>query len=185
MSQTGTVAPKERINIVYRQAGEGSAEVELPLKILAIGNYRAKADPLPLEERKPIDLNKDNFQAVMKEQELDLDLVVPDRITASSERRECAELTLSFRFSSLRDFTPEGILEQSPPLQALRDLRNALSALKGPLGNIPEFRKRLAQIIQDPITRRQLLCELQGQSEAIDCPALSQSEEQQLEEKQR
>lgn len=177
MSNTGTVAPKERINIVYRQAGEGSAEVELPLKILALGRYRANADPLPLEERKPIDLNKDNFQAVMKEQSLELDLVVPDRIVATEDHGQSTELTLSLRFSSLRDFTPEGILEQSPPLQALRELRNALSALKGPLGNIPEFRKSLAKIIQDPEKCKQLLSELHGQSPVVDCQALSQSPE--------
>ena len=40
------------------------------------------------------------------------------------------------------------------------ELREALKALKSPLGNVPQFRKRLAEIIRNPETRAQLLNEL-------------------------
>jgi Uncharacterized protein conserved in bacteria len=39
-------------------------------------------------------------------------------------------------------------------------LRDALKALKGPLGNIPDFRKKLQEIIQNDETRAKLLSEL-------------------------
>ncbi len=40
MATDGSVAPKERVNIVYRPAtGDAQAEVELPLKLLVMGDY--------------------------------------------------------------------------------------------------------------------------------------------------
>ena len=38
MAKEGSVAPKERVNIVYRPAtGDAKVEVELPLKLLILG----------------------------------------------------------------------------------------------------------------------------------------------------
>ncbi|HKT99965.1 MAG TPA: type VI secretion system contractile sheath small subunit, partial [Paraburkholderia sp.] len=40
MASDGSVAPKERVNIVYRPAtGDAKAEVELPLKLLVLGDF--------------------------------------------------------------------------------------------------------------------------------------------------
>ena len=39
-------------------------------------------------------------------------------------------------------------------------LRDALKALKGPLGNIPNFRKELQELIQDEGVRQRLLSEM-------------------------
>ena len=44
--------------------------------------------------------------------------------------------------------------------QKLINLREALVALKGPLGNIPAFRNRLEQLLQDKEQREKLLSEL-------------------------
>ena len=40
------------------------------------------------------------------------------------------------------------------------ELREALKALKGPLGNVPDFRKKLQDLITDGDTREKLLKEL-------------------------
>lgn len=40
MSKEGSVAPKERVNITYKPAiGNAKEEVELPLKMLMLGDY--------------------------------------------------------------------------------------------------------------------------------------------------
>ena len=39
-------------------------------------------------------------------------------------------------------------------------LRDALKALKGPLGNIPDFRKKVQDLIEDEGVRARLLTEL-------------------------
>jgi len=45
-------------------------------------------------------------------------------------------------------------------LKKLMELRDALKALKGPLGNIPEFRKKIQDIVKDEEVKARLLKEL-------------------------
>jgi type VI secretion system protein ImpB len=87
MSKEGSVAPKERVNITYKPAtGNAKEEVELPLKLLMLGDYTQRPDPTPLEDRKPINVDKDNFQKVMSEQKLALSFGVQDPAKEPKER---------------------------------------------------------------------------------------------------
>ena len=156
MAKEGSVAPKERVNIVYKPATDGQEEVELPLNILAIGDYTGRADDRPVEERKPINIDKDNFEEVMAKHELKLDATVPDKLSDT----DGAELAVSLQFKTLKDFTPEGVADQVPELKKLLALREALTALKGPLGNRPAFRKQLQKVLEDEGSRAKLMAEL-------------------------
>ena len=157
MASEGSVAPKERVNITYKPAtGDAQAEVELPLKVLVLGAFSQQTDERPVEERSPINVDKDTYSDVMKAQKLSLDLSVPNKLVADSEDN----MAVSLKFNSLRDFEPDAIVENVPELKEILDLRNALKALKGPLGNVPDFRKKLQLLVQDEETRAKLLKEL-------------------------
>lgn len=152
-----TVAPKERVNIVYKsQVGDQQEEAELPLKILMVGDYTARPDDTPLEDRKPINVDKDNFNEVMAKQNLEVAIQVPNKL---SEEKDAA-LDLKLQFKKLDDFGPEGVVNQVPELRKLLELRSALTALKGPLGNIPAFRKKIQAMLGDDASRKQLMKEL-------------------------
>jgi type VI secretion system protein ImpB len=60
----------------------------------------------------------------------------------------------------MKDFGPEAIVEQVPELKRLLELREALRALKGPLSNVPEFRKKIQELIKDEDARQRLLAEI-------------------------
>jgi type VI secretion system protein ImpB len=153
----GSVAPKERVNITYKPAtGNAKEEVELPLKMLMLGDYTQRPDPRPLEDRKPINVDKDNFQKVMAEQKLNVTFNVKDQLSEESEN----ELTVNLKFRRLSDMEPEAIANQVPELKKLLDLRAALTALKGPLGNEKAFRNKIQQILGDPGQRNKLIQEL-------------------------
>ncbi|MDR3669951.1 MAG: type VI secretion system contractile sheath small subunit [Holophaga sp.] len=157
MGQPASIAPKERVNIVYRPAtGDAKEEVELPLKVLVLGDFTQRADPTPVEDRAPVNIDKDNFDEVLKAHKLRLQTSVPDCLYGN----QGAELSLDLEFKALRDFEPDAIVSRVAELQRLMDLRDALKALKGPLGNIPEFRKKLQDLIEDPGSRERLLNEL-------------------------
>ena len=157
MSKEGSVAPKERVNIVYKsETGGAQAEVVLPLKILLVGDYTGRKDDRPVEERTPISIDKSNFNEVMAKQNLGLDINVADKL--SSEKG--AEMSVALKFSTLADFTPEGIVNQVPQLKQLLELRAALNALKGPLGNVPAFRKKIQALLGDTDGRSKLMAEL-------------------------
>jgi type VI secretion system protein ImpB len=157
MGREGSVAPKERVNITYKPAtGDAQEEVELPLKIMMLGDYTGKEDETPLEERKTINIDKDNFNAVLAEQNLSLDVNVQDKLSGD----DAAEMPVSLKFNNLKDFTPEGIAKQVPELRQLMALRDALTALKGPLGNVPKFKKKIQSVLGDDAARDRLMKEL-------------------------
>lgn len=162
MGREGSVAPKERVNITYKPAtGDAQEERELPLKILAMGDYTGRPDDRTVEERKPINIDKDNFNEVMESHDLGLNINVDDKLSGE----EGSEMAVSLNFSTLKDFGPERIAEQVPELRQLLQLRGALTALKGPLGNIPTFRKKLQGMLGDDDSRKKLMDELGISSE--------------------
>ena len=69
-------------------------------------------------------------------------------------------MNVSLKFESMKDFNPESIAKNTPELNRLLELRESLTALKGPLSNIPEFRKKIQELIKDDKTRELLLKEL-------------------------
>lgn len=146
MAKEATVAPKERVNIVYRPSiGDAKEEVELPLKLLVMSDFTLKEDKRSVEDREPINIDKDNFNQVMKAQNLELKINVPNRI--SGEPGE--EMSIGLKFETLKDFRPEEIAKNTPELKKLLELRTALNSLKGPLSNMPEFRKKIQGLFQD------------------------------------
>jgi type VI secretion system protein ImpB len=157
MAKEGSVAPQERVNITYKSlVGDVQEDVELPLKMLFLGDYTGRVDNTPLEERKPINVDKDNFQQVLGEQKLTLKLSVKSKLSDVEDE----SLSVDLKFKKLADFTPDSLVEQVPELQKLMQLRNALSALKGPLGNVPTFRRKIQSMLQDDTSKKQLLSEL-------------------------
>lgn len=159
MAKQGTVAPKERINIKYVPAtGDQQAETELPLKLLVVGDFKGGEEETPIEEREAVSVDKNNFQSVMREANLGLQAAVPNRL---QEDGDASDLAVNLEFKSLNDFAPDSVARQVPELRKLVELREALVALKGPLGNVPAFRDRLQKLLESDDARQQLLAELE------------------------
>jgi len=162
MAKEGSVAPRERVNIVYKPAtGDAQEEKELPLKLLVMGDFTGQADDRPLEDRKPVNVDKDNFNDVMRSMNLKADLQVANKLS----EKEGGEMAVNLKFSGLKDMEPEAVANQVPELKKLLELRDALTALKGPLGNVPEFRKKIEALVKDPAAREKLLKEMGGAEE--------------------
>ncbi|KEA65276.1 Uncharacterized protein ImpB [Marinobacterium lacunae] len=157
MSKDASVAPKERINIKYvPSTGDQQSEMELPLKLLVLGDFKGHPEDTSLEDRDVVQVDKSNFESVMKESNLSVSMTVPNRLTDN----EGEELSVDLKFDSLQDFSPDSIGEQVPEIKKLIELREALVALKGPLGNIPAFRSTLQDLISTEESREKLLSEL-------------------------
>jgi type VI secretion system protein ImpB len=157
MAKEGSVAPRERVNIVYKPAtGGAQEEKELPLKLLVMGDFTLANDDTQLEDRKAINIDKDNFNDVMKGQNIKIDVSVKNTLSG----KDGEELSAGLQFKNLKDFDPDAVARQVPELNKMLQLRDALAALKGPLGNFPAFRKKIQSIISDDATREKILKEI-------------------------
>lgn len=157
MAKESSVAPKERINIVYKPTTNAAEDVELPLKMLMMGDYIGRNDPRALEDRKPINIDKENFNEVLAAQDIEMSLQVPNRL---KDNAESGDLNVKLAIKNIRDFEPDRIAAQVPELNQLLEIREALVALKGPLGNVPSFRKKLQGIVQNEEALAKLYDEL-------------------------
>jgi type VI secretion system protein ImpB len=109
-----------------------------------------------VEDRAPVSIDKDNFNDVMKGQGLGLQFSVPNKLTDDPD----AQMAVDLKFESLKDFEPDAIVQKVPELAKMMELREVLKALKGPLANVPEFRKKLQELVGDEEARRKVLQDL-------------------------
>jgi type VI secretion system protein ImpB len=157
MANESSVAPKERVNIVYKPAtGDVQADVELPNKIMVVGDFTLKADDRQIEDRAPISVDKDNFNDVLKSQNLSLDMAVKNALVDDPE----ASLPVHLNFDSIKDFEPDSVAAAVPEVAALLRIREELKALRGPLANVPDFRKKIQELVKDETAREKLLSAL-------------------------
>jgi type VI secretion system protein ImpB len=159
MAKEASVAPKERVNIVYKPAtGNQQAEIELPFRVLVMGDFTLRTEDAMLEEREVVDIDKDNFNQVMGEHKLGLELGVANKLQDGASEDE--QLAVKLSFETLKDFEPEQIARNVPELSKLLELREALVALKSPLGNNKKFRDKIQKLLDDPSQRESILKEL-------------------------
>lgn len=160
MAKEGSVAPKERVNIVYKPAtGDQKEEKELPFKTLVVGDFTLRPDETPVEDREVINVNKDNFNDVLKGQNVRLQAQVANKVSGDQKDPD-NKLAVDMKFESIKDFNPDAIVEKVPELKKMMELRQALLALKGPIGNVPAFRKKIQELVKDSPARERILKEL-------------------------
>ena len=110
----GSIAPKERINVRYISKVNGqAAEVELPLSLLVTGDLKGKPDDTPLDERQPVAIDKNTFNAVLAQSGIERDVSVPSVLSSVSGAR----MDVSLKVKSMADLSPDNIAAQVPELK--------------------------------------------------------------------
>lgn len=137
--------PKARVNIkLDLHTGGARKKVELPLKLLVLGDYSNGKENRPLSERNKNNINKNNFNSILAEYNPSLNLTVENTLAGDN-----SEENIRLTFSEIKDFEPEQVARQVPQLRAMLAMRNLLRDLKSNLLDNATFRKELETILKD------------------------------------
>ncbi len=169
-------APDGRLNLKYDIAGKTNEVRELPLRFMVVGNYAGDREVAPIERREPVEVHQGNLDEVMGKLR---PMVIAEKVRdvfAMPRKDQPAPETppLELEFRTLADFHPDNLLRQlteakrdpktqqvvtPPKLEVLAQqlkLREALMALRGPMGNLATFRKEMETVIQNEEKRATL-----------------------------
>jgi len=148
-----------RVQITYDVEVGGAIEVkELPFVMGVLGDFTGQPEePLArLKDRKFVELNPDNFDAVLASMKPHLAFSVENKL---SEDSSAGDLKVDLRFRSMDDFSPDQVARQVKPLNALLELREKLSDLRGSLqGN-----DQLDELLREAVTNTDKLAKLKSE----------------------
>lgn len=152
-----------RVHIKYDvDIGNAIEMKELPFVVGVLADLSGKPDqPLPrLKDRKFVEIDRDNFDQVMKSITPRLNFRVEDRLCAPGDENRDAQLNIDIRFQSLAEFEPDQLVQKIPELKALVDARAGLYDLLTKIYNNEELGDMLHDVLQNTDDRRKLSAEL-------------------------
>ena len=152
-----------RVHITYDvEIGDAIEMKELPFVMGVLADLSGKPDePLPrLRDRKFVEIDRDNFNEVMKGMKPRLAFRVDNQLTDDDTK-----LGVELRFQNIDDFSPERVAEQVEPLRKLIEVRQQLKSLLAKTDGNDRLAERLQEIISNTEKLQQL-----GQETGLESP---------------
>ena len=147
-----------RVSITYEVETGGAIEMkELPFVMGILADLSGNpATPLPkLKERKFVEVNPDNFDAVLKSMQPRLQFATENKLQPGG-----GKIGVELKFESLDDFAPDKVADQVKPLRELLELRGKLADLRGKLQGNDKLEEILQETINDAESMRKLRAEI-------------------------
>ena len=136
-----------RVHITYDvEIGDAIELKELPFVVGVLADLSGKPDEaLPrLRDRKFVDIDRDNFNDVLKGMKPRLAYKVENKLTNDESK-----MGVELRFNNLDDFEPEQVVDQVEPLRKLLEVRRQLSDLLAKTDGNDKLNERLQEIISN------------------------------------
>jgi len=153
-----------RVQLTYEvELGDAIEVKELPFVVGVIGDLagQSEVEQPKLRERKFINIDRDNFDDVMKGIEPRAAFQVENRLSEDG-----GKFAVDLRFTSIEDFDPDSVVKNVEPLRLLLEARSKLADLRNKMaGN-----DKLEDLLSEVLTNTQQLQTLaaQGRSAAVD-----------------
>lgn len=154
---------KPRVHITYEVETNGAQVVkDLPFVMGVVGDFAGNPTaPLKrLDERKFINIDRDNFNDVMKRLNVGLTYKVQNTMAGDG-----SEFQVNLKFQSMEDFEPGQVVEQVKPLKQLLETRNRLRDLLSNADRSQKLEASLEAILQNTEKMQQLKSELGSKPE--------------------
>src|SRR3546814_2762607 len=142
-----------RLQLTYDvEIGEAIEKKELPFVAGVLGDFTGQPEePLAkLKERKFVNVDKDNFDDVLKGMKPRLQMQADNRLTDDGSK-----IGVELKFKSLEDFSPERVVNQIEPLRKLLEARQRLADLRNKMAGNDKFEDLLSDVLHntDQITK--------------------------------
>jgi type VI secretion system protein ImpB len=136
---------KPHVHISYEVfIGDAMEVKELPFVLGVMGDYAGDTKQKDLKDRKFLEIDRDNFNDIMKRVNPSLKFRVENTLAGDD-----SELPVELKFESMKDFEPGRVVEQVKPLKELLDIRNKLRDLASTVDRIDGAEKLLSEILKD------------------------------------
>lgn len=150
-----------RVHVTYDvEVGDAIEVKELPFVMGVLADLSGQpTEALPkLKDRRFVEINPDNFDAVLDSFKPHLSLEVDNKL---SEDADAGKLKVDLDFKSLDDFEPGNVAKNVKPLRELLDLRTKLGDLRGALqGN-----EKLDDLLMDAVGNTEKAAQLKKELE--------------------
>lgn len=138
-----------RVQITYDVETGGAIEMkELPFVMGVMADLSGNPEqPLPSlkdPKRKFVDIDRDNFDEVMKGMTPRLAYKVDSKLTDDDSK-----IGVELKFNGIDDFAPEQVANQVEPLRKLAEVRKQLSALLAKADGNDKLAEKLEEIIKN------------------------------------
>lgn len=136
-----------RVQLTYDvEVGDAIEKKELPFVAGVVGDFSGKSADTPskLKDRKFVNIDKDNFDDVLKGMKPRLEMQVPNTLKGDDSK-----LAVELNFRSLEDFSPEQVAKQIDPLRKLLEARQKLADLRNKAAGNDKFEDLLNEVLQN------------------------------------
>lgn len=136
-----------RVQLTYDvELGDAIEKKELPFVAGVLGDFTGQpAEPLPkLKERKFVNVDKDNFDDVLKGMKPRLQVQADNRLAGDGSK-----IGVELNFRSLEDFSPEAVVGQVEPLRKLLEARQRLADLRNKMAGNDKFEELLNDVLHN------------------------------------
>jgi type VI secretion system protein ImpB len=170
-----------RVQITYDvEIGDAIVKKELPFIVGIMADLSGKANgkPVPnpksLRERKFVEIDRDNFNAVLAAINPSVTGLVPNKLNGSN-----SSLNIQLSFKNMDDFSPVNIIKnladpnadptdpKAKPLLRLFEARQRLADLLTKLDGNDNLQAALQKIIQETDDAKKQLADIKAEAEAI------------------
>lgn len=134
-----------RVQITYDvETGDAIEMKELPFVMGVLADLSGKpAEPLPkVRDRKFVEIDRDNFDAVMRGMKPRLAFRVGNELTGDD-----SQIAVELNLKGIEDFEPEQVAQQVEPLRKLLETRIQLQALLAKADGNDRLSEKLQEII--------------------------------------
>lgn len=138
---------KPRVHITYDVETEGAmVKKELPFVVGVMGDFSGNnnTDLKPLKDRRFIQIDRDNFDDVMRRMSPKLAMKVDNKLSDDD-----SQMAVELEFNGMQDFEPEAIVNQVEPLRELMETRNKLRDLMTKVDRSEELEELLERVLSN------------------------------------